>query len=90
MSQPLATKTLTKQFFKRLPVGVYLTRTLAAGRGQPSFAETVAPANEREAQWARILRARVNNTLCSVFKTAADFMAYSVEVRGRRPVPGAK
>ena len=90
MSQPLATKTLTKQFFKSLPVGVYLTSIVAEGRGQPSFAETVAPANEREEQWARILRARVNNSLCSVFKTPADFMAYSVEVRGRQPVPGAQ
>ena len=79
--QPLYSERLTKKFFLSLPYGVYLTSNVALTPGQPIFAETVAPAEEREAQWKRILAGRVNHQLCNVFRTAQDYIESSLEVR---------
>jgi hypothetical protein len=64
-----------------LTPGVYLTSNVALMPGQPIFAETVAPPEEREAQWKRIVAVRVNNQLCNVFQTPEDYMRYGLEVR---------
>ena len=81
MIQPLYCERLTKKFFMSLPQGVYLASNVALMPGQPIFAETVAPPEEREAQWKRIVAARVDNQLCNIFQTPEDYMRSSLEVR---------
>ncbi len=81
MIRPHYSERLTKKFFLSLPCGVYLTSNLALTPGQPIFAEPVAPLDEREAQWKRIVAVRVNNQLCNVFRTPRDFIRDSLEVR---------
>ena len=81
MIQPLYSERLTKKFFLSLPCGVYLTSNVALTPGQPIFAETVSPVDEREAQWKRIVAVRVNNQLCNVFPTPQDYIQHSLEVR---------
>ena len=81
MNQPLYCERLTKKCFLSLPCGVYLASNVALTPGQPMFAETVAPLDEREAQWKRIVAVRVNNQLCNVFQTPQDYIRHSLEVR---------
>ena len=81
MILPLYSERLTKKFFLSLPCGVYLTSNVALTPGQPIFAETVAPPDEREAQWKKIVAVRVDNQRCSVFQTPGDYIRSSLEVR---------
>ena len=70
----LARQPLTKAFLMSLATGRYLTsNTYRSGSsGEPCFAETVVPAEQREAQWQRIKAARVNGRLCNVFACPED------------------
>lgn len=75
---------LTKKFFMSLPEGLYLVSGVGDAPGQPAFGETVSAIMEREAQWQRILNARINNRLCDVFQSSANYMKYTLAIRYRR------
>jgi hypothetical protein len=64
-----------------LEAGLYLASGVGDGPGKPCFAEIVAPQEEREAQWRRIVTARVNNIQCDVFKSFAAYTAFSLQIR---------
>lgn len=84
MQQPIRSRHLTKKFLLALPDGVYLVSGVGDAPGQPAFGETVSPLRGREAQWQRILSARVNNRSCEVFQSPADYMKFSLEIKYRR------
>lgn len=67
-----------------LPEGLYLVSGVGDAPGQPAFGETVSAIMEREAQWQRILNARINNRLCDVFQSSANYMKYTLAIRYRR------
>jgi|GEM_PF-3583768 len=80
MNKPIATQALTRKFFFSLPAGHYLASNIMDAPGQPIFAQTVQPAEQRAAQWQDIVAARANGRLCHVFKSPRDFMAMSLDV----------
>ena len=81
VTQPVQSGQLTKRFLMSLPAGLYLVSGVGEAPGQPSFAEAIAPREEREAQWRRILEAVANGRLCNVFKSENDFHTCSLQVR---------
>ena len=71
-TKPIAREKLTKRFLMGLPEDVYLASNTYIQKYKPVFAENVSPQTERNEQWERIVKSRVNQKLCEVFKTKKD------------------
>jgi len=67
---------LSKRFFLSLPKGVFIMSNIFDAPGQPTCAESVSPACEREKQWEKIVSLKCNRRLCTVFKNEREAMAY--------------
>ena len=74
--QPLKSGKLSKKFLMALGEGLFLVSNVHHTPLQPIFAETVAAANMREAQWRRIAEFGANNRLCYVFNTKEDYQKH--------------
>jgi hypothetical protein len=81
MIQPTMSGRLTKKFFLSIPEGHYLASGVGQAPGQPDFAETVLPLAEREEQWRRILKARVNGRNCDVFRSPFEHFDFCLSIR---------
>lgn len=64
---------LTKEFFMQQREGNFLVSNVYLMRHVPCFAEEISPLRDREQQWKRIVRARVNHRLCTIFRTQLDY-----------------
>ncbi len=64
---------LTKRFFFSLPEGKYLVSNTHHAPGIPVFAEYLVPPEKREAQWRRIIAARVDGRHFSLFETCDGY-----------------
>jgi hypothetical protein len=73
---PLKDERLSKRLLMGLPDGVFLVSGVGESPWEPTFAEDVAPVNQREEQWKRILQARVNHRNCTVFKSRSDYKSW--------------
>jgi hypothetical protein len=69
---------LTKKFFMQLPEGLYLASNLYESTYESTFAEEIASLGEREQQWIRIVKARVSQRLCRVFKNEEHHLLWLV------------
>ena len=71
---------LTKKFLFSLQTGLYISsntlRRYDVNIMGPIFHEYVAPENEREAQWKRIVSTGTNGRLCNVWGTQEQFFKY--------------
>lgn len=70
---PLYRCKLSKKFFMQLGEGLYLVSNLYETRYESLFAEEVSSQHYREQQWQRIVRAGVNDRICNVYRTEADY-----------------
>lgn len=68
---------LTKEFFMQQHEGHYLASNVSV-MSVPCFAEEISPLRDREQQWKRIVRARVNHRLCTIFRTQLDYYIWLV------------
>ena len=72
--QPIASGKLTKRFLFSLEEGLHVVSSVYDGAtrqtAKPAFAEPVAPADDREAQWQRIKAAYADGRNCNVFADA--------------------
>lgn len=75
MSEPILSQRLTKRFLASLETGQYLVSNTQLPTGQPCFQEVVSPAEHREAQWRRIVAARISGNTCCVFARREDYLA---------------
>ena len=64
---------LTKRCFFGLPEGRYLVSNTHHAPGVPVFAEYVAVAEKREAQWRLIVASRANGRHFFLFETSAGY-----------------
>jgi hypothetical protein len=78
-SAPLKSGKLTKKFLMGIEEGLFLVSNIGHTPLQPVLAEKVAPINNREYQWARIIEVGANNRLCHVFKSKVDYENYFKE-----------
>ena len=69
---PVTSGKLIKRFLLGLDEGLYLVSGVCDGTTRetatPAFVETVAPPEEREAQWQRIKAAFVDGRQCDLFE----------------------
>ncbi len=79
MKNSLLSGNLTKKLLFSLREGDYLVSNVAEAPIQPKFAQTIAPKEQREAQWKEIVAARANGRLCYVFASAKDYIATSLD-----------
>lgn len=86
---------LTKKYFMELPDGLFIIsnrftpgfRPIYSDKvieTRPIYAETVTRLSEREGQWKEIVKARVDQRICRVFKTKQHYKAWlsKVDYRG--------
>jgi len=71
---------LTKTYLMSLPEGSYMVSNLFLNPMRSSFAEEVAPLNMRIHQWDRIIAADVQQKLCIVFESEAEFQKWLGEL----------
>ena len=67
---------LTKRFLLSLPAGWFLVSNVGYAPDKPVFAETVASHTDRQAQWARIRQAAVDQRTCHAFPDEAAYRAW--------------
>ena len=71
---PVASGKLTRRFLLSLEEGLYVVSNVYDGTtrqtAKPAFAEPVAPAEDREAQWQRIKAAYADGRNSDVFRSA--------------------
>lgn len=63
---------LTKTLLMGLPEESYLVSNVWES-GKSIFSELVAPVQQREAQWRRMVTARANGRLCYIYKSKAEY-----------------
>ena len=67
---------LSKNFLFNLQEGEYIVSNLFWSRNRPVFAEAVSPLDARHEQWRRIVSAKVDQRLCTVFGCKKDADEY--------------
>ena len=73
---PLFRGKLTKKFLFELPFDLFLVSSTMRGIGSPVWGEAVASEKNREAQWRRIVVAKVCGKNCLVFNSVPDFWQF--------------
>ena len=69
---PISTK-LTKRFFLSISEGRFLSSNVCHDSRVPIFVEEVSSLENREKQWHRIKRKRVDQRTCNVFQDRKHF-----------------
>ena len=67
---------LTKKFFMAAPEGLFLASNCMTPRGQTIFGEVIAPVEDRQRQWDRVVAVGASQRLCRVFRTSADYRGW--------------
>jgi hypothetical protein len=62
-----------------LESGLYLTSNVCHGPGQPIYSAYVSQKENRQKQWADIKEARVDQGLCNIYLSEADWKTATAE-----------
>ena len=76
---------LTKKFLMGLPENAYIASNLFIQKGISVYDDKVAPMLKRDVQWKKIVEASVDQRMCHIFKTKADYkkwLKHVVEIWG--------
>ena len=65
-----------------LPEGVFLSSGVTDNVGCPEHEGIVAPLNVRDMQWEKIKQLRLDQRLCSVFNSKAEYVKSQDQVIG--------
>jgi hypothetical protein len=74
-TNPITAK-LTKKVLMTAPEGAFLASNLMKSAKESVFSETVSSRKEREQQWQRIVASKVDQRVCRIFATEAEFAGW--------------
>jgi hypothetical protein len=75
---------LTKKCFMNLPDNVLLISNIGYSMTEPCFSEEIAPLNEREEQWQRIIAAGAAQRLFHICKNMGEWTSFLFQVINKK------
>ena len=66
---------LTREIFMSLPQGSFLVTNTNGAGGRPTLTLTIAPDEQREQQWEKIVRGGGEHQPCVLYSSAAEYWA---------------
>jgi len=75
MANPGFYDSLTREIFMSLRQGAFLVTNTKGAGGRPTLTLTIAPNEQREPQWEKIVRGGGEQQPCGLYSSAAEYWA---------------
>jgi hypothetical protein len=85
MAEPCFYDRLTREIFMSLCQGSFLVTNTKGAGGRPTLTLTIAPEDQREQQWEKILKAGGEYEPCLLYSSAAEYWASQRGRGGKNP-----